>query len=72
MATRGSTRTGDAENTGFGFPENVADHKPGFDHGGAEREIDAGDNSHRFRRSEKRDIPQESLASRIGKLKKKK
>jgi hypothetical protein len=72
MATRGNTTTGDAENRGFGFPEYVADHKPGFDHGGPEREIDAGDNSHRFRRSEKRDIPQESLASRIGKLKKKK
>ncbi len=71
MATRGSTRTGDAENKEFGFSEHVADHKPGFEDAGAEREIDGGDKSQRFRRSQKKDIPQESLASRIGKLKKK-
>jgi len=72
MAQRERTRAGDAENRGFGLPEYVADHKPGFDHVKVEREIEAGDNSHRFRRSEKKDVPQESLARRIGKSQKRK
>jgi hypothetical protein len=69
MAKKQGAERGDAENTGFGFPEHLADHKPGFDHRGSEAETETGD-SHRFRRSGKKGIPQESLAARIGKLRK--
>ncbi len=63
------TKRSDAENTDFGFRENVVHHKPGFDYGGPKREPEAAGN-HRFRRSERKDIPQESLARRIAKSKK--
>lgn len=69
MAKRQTRDTSDAENTAFGLPEYLADHKPGFDHEGPKREIETGDN-HRFRRSQKKDVPQKSLADRIGKSKK--
>jgi hypothetical protein len=71
MANRHKVETGDAENTGFGLPKYVADHKPGFDHGGPRQRIESGDD-HRFRRSEKKDVPHESLAARIRKPKKRK
>jgi hypothetical protein len=63
------TEKGDAANTMFGLPLRLADHKPGFDHRESKQETERGDN-HRFRRSEKKDVPQESLASRIAKKKK--
>jgi hypothetical protein len=65
------TEGGDAENTAFGFPQHVAEHKPGLDHGDPKREVETDDN-HRFRRSQKKDIPQESRAVRIGKARKRK
>jgi hypothetical protein len=60
------TIASDAENTGFGFRKNVAQHKPGFDQGSPEREPEA-DGNHRFRRSEEKDVPRRSLADRLGK-----
>jgi hypothetical protein len=60
-------KTDDEGNKGFGLPGKVVDHKPGFDEGRKERETGG---NHVFRRSEKKDIPQESLAERIGKSKK--
>ena len=67
--TKRQTATGDDENTAFGFSEYLAQHKPGFEHGGPKEETGT-DDSNRFRRSEKKDIPQKSLADRIGKSKK--
>jgi hypothetical protein len=63
------TKTDDAGNKGFGLRGKVVDHKPGFDKGGQERKKETGGN-HGFRRSEQKDIPQGSLAERIGKSKK--
>jgi hypothetical protein len=63
-----TTKVGDSEDTAFGFPVNVADHKPGIEHEEPKREAEPG--HHRFRCSEKKPIPQTSLASRIGKARK--
>jgi hypothetical protein len=65
------TERGDAANRAFGLPVYLVDHKPGLDHQVSKQEVEDGDN-HRFRRSDKKEIPRESLASRIGKPKKKK
>ena len=59
----------DDDNMGFRTREHIVRHKPGFDHGGPEREPENGGN-HRFRRSDQKDIPQGSLADRIAKHKK--
>ena len=56
----------DEQNKGFGIREKLADHKPGIDMGSQEREPESSGN-HRFRRSEQKDIPKESLAARIAK-----
>lgn len=61
------TQADDDKNTGFSFRENVVKHKPGFDLGSQEREPEDSGN-HRFRRSEERDVPKESLAERIAKF----
>jgi hypothetical protein len=60
---------GDEENTAFGLPAKVVDHKSGFDRGVAEQEAETGKNRRR-RPSEEKDIPQEALAARIGKARK--
>ena len=59
-------KTGDAGNTGFGFREHVVHHKPGFEHQSLKRELETGGN-HRFRPSEQKDVPRESLSDRIDK-----
>jgi hypothetical protein len=61
-----STKTSDADNTGFAIRENVVKHKPGFELEGQAAEVEAAGN-HRFRRSEQKDIPRLSLAERIAK-----
>ena len=69
------TKTGDGENAGdgrnkgFGVRQHIAHHKPGFDHRGQKRELESGGN-HAFRHSEEKDIPQGTLADRIGKSRK--
>jgi hypothetical protein len=71
MHSRRGKRTegGDEENTAFGLPGQVADHKPGFDSAVPKQEAETG-NNRRFRPSAKKDIPQQSLAARIGKKQK--
>jgi len=71
MATMSSKRTegGDEENTAFGLPEQVVDHKAGFDPKVPKQEAETG-NNRRFRPSEEKDIPQQPLAHRIGKKRK--
>ena len=65
----GSTEhAGDAENKGFGGRRNVTHHKPGFDHGYQRSEPETEGN-HAFRRSDQKDVPQESLADRVGRRK---
>jgi hypothetical protein len=74
MANMPSKRiqAGDEENTAFGLPTKVMDHKSGFDRGQgvAKQEAETGKNRRR-RPSEEKDIPQESLAARIDKIRKK-
>lgn len=60
------TKAEDEKNTGFNFRDDVARHKPGFEPASQEREPDDSGN-HRFRRSEEKDVPKESLAARIAK-----
>jgi hypothetical protein len=62
------TKSSDDGNMGFGFRAHVVHHKPGFDHGGPEREPENG--NHRLHRSEQKDIPQGSLAERLSQPKK--
>ncbi|MCA1634475.1 MAG: hypothetical protein LC802_12465 [Acidobacteria bacterium] len=72
MRLKGS-ENGDEGNSSFELPDSVLeDLKPGVEHG--EDDDDATDNHahqtevhHRFRRRDKTDIPQESLAERIRK-----
>ena len=66
--TNDGDHSGDAGNKGFDVGQNVAHHKPGFDEGET-REREAG-GDHTFRRSKRSDVPQETLAARISKLKK--
>ena len=68
MRSKQSTN-GDDGNAAFGFPEKVADLKPGFDEGASKRDVKTGD-SHRFRPSNRRDVPKGSLADRIAKSRK--
>jgi hypothetical protein len=60
---------GDEENTEFGLPEKVADHKSGFDREVAKQEVET-DNNRRRRPSEEKNIPQEALSTRIAKIRK--
>lgn len=60
----------DEENTAFGFPIENVDQKPGFD-GEVTKETTKIGINRRLRPSEKKDIPQESLAARISKTRKK-
>lgn len=59
----------DEENTGFGLPAKVADHKSGFDRSVAKKEAETGKNRRR-RPSEEKDIPRESLATRVARHRK--
>lgn len=59
----------DEENTAFGLPAKTADHKSGFYGDIVKQEVESG-NNHRRRPREKKDVPQESLAARIGKAQK--
>ena len=66
-----SINVGDEENTTFGLPKKVTDQKSGFDRSGldseaAKQEVETSKDRRRRPRKEK-DIPQESLAARIGK-----
>jgi hypothetical protein len=56
--------SGDERNAGFGAPENIVHHKPGFDftHGKQEGE---GGKDHRRSPKDAKDIPQEPLAKRL-------
>lgn len=65
------TKGADEEDVAFGFPAKVEDQKSGFvgevaNEDVAKQEVKAG-NNHRLPSSEKKDIPQESLAARISK-----
>jgi hypothetical protein len=60
----GDSGSGDERNVGFGAPENIADHAPGFDFTPVKQESEGG-NDHRRRRGDPKDIPQESLAMRF-------
>ena len=68
MKSKGSD-DGDDRDGPFGLPVRLADHKPGVDHGKPAPEGESG-GDHRFRRSEPKDIPKESLAERISKSRK--
>ena len=57
----------DEGNTAFGLPVKVVDHKSGFDGEVAEQGAEMGKNLRR-RPSEKKNIPQETLAARIRKI----
>jgi hypothetical protein len=67
--TCGIQDTSDAGNKGFGGPQQIADLKPGFDEGQT-REPVSEEGDHAFRRRERKDIPQGTLADRIGMSKK--
>jgi len=62
-------KDGDEKNTNFGLPEKVVDQKSGFDREIAEQKVETG-NDRRRRPSEEKDIPQETLAARIDKIRK--
>ncbi len=55
----------DEENTDFGLPEQVADQQPGFAYEVPTQEAETGDDR-QFRPSEEQDVPQQSLAERLG------
>ena len=57
--------TGDERDAGFGAPEHVVDHKPGFDRNRAEPEAEQG-KDHRRQPKDAKDIPQTPLAKRLG------
>ena len=59
----------DEENVAFGLLAKAVDQKSGFAPEVAKQEVEEGNNRRR-RPTEKKDIPQESLASRIGKIQK--
>ena len=54
----------DEQNAGFGAPEHLVDHKPGFDHQPAKHGVEDG-KDHRRRPRDAKDIPQETLAKRL-------
>jgi len=56
--------SGDERNAGFGAPERVVDHKPGFDLAPAKQEVEDG-KDHRRRPKGANDIPQIPLAKRL-------
>lgn len=60
----------DDENTAFGLPAKTVDQKPGFDGEIAKQEVESS-NNRRLRPTDKKDIPQESLAARISKFREK-
>ncbi len=57
-------RGSDEENTAFGLPENIVDHRPGFHREVAPEEAEKGKNIRR-RPSDEKDVPREPLAVRI-------
>lgn len=59
----------DEENTTFGLPARVADQKPGFDGEVAKQQVETR-HDRRLHPREIKDIPQESLSSRIAKSQK--
>jgi len=63
MAQR--TKGSDDGNTHFTFRKNITQHKPGFEKAVAERETEAG--NHRFKASDEKHVPKESLAARLAK-----
>lgn len=71
MAKRrsGRMRADDQENVGFGLPERVADLKAGFQHEVAAEERATGHDVRR-RPTDRDKVPHESLAVRLGKLRK--
>lgn len=71
MADMSSKRIkgGDEENSAFGLPAKIADHKAGFEREVAKQEVETGKHR-RLRPSEGKDVPKESLAARIRKSRK--
>jgi hypothetical protein len=63
------SKGGDEENSAFGLPAKTVDHKSGVHHEVAKQGVEKGHNRRRRPREEK-DIPQETLAARIGKIRK--
>jgi hypothetical protein len=61
--------SGDEKNAGFGFPEHVANLRPGFDPPRPHKEVETSKN-HRRQPSEPKDIPQGPLADRVRKSRK--
>jgi hypothetical protein len=55
---------GDEQNEGFGAPEHIAQHKPGFDFTTEEHEVETG-KDHRRKPKDPKDIPQIPLAKRL-------
>jgi hypothetical protein len=58
-------RDSDAGNEAFGISKKVAQHRAGLDLAAEVKDKDTG--NHRFRRSERKDIPSGTLAERIAK-----
>ncbi len=53
----------DEENSSFELPDSTLEVKSGFESGAREQKTAEG--HHRFRRRDKKDVPQEPLAERI-------
>jgi hypothetical protein len=62
-----TARDSDAGNEAFGISKNIAQHRTGLDLAAEVKDEDTG--NHRFRRSERKDIPSGTLAERMAKSK---
>jgi hypothetical protein len=63
------SKADDEKNTDFGFQRKVMERKSGFNREPAKQEAEKGEDGW-LSPSEEKDIPQESLAARIGKTQK--
>lgn len=63
------SKADDEKNADFGVERKVMDRKSGFNREPAKKEVEKG-KDHQRSPSEAKDIPQESLAVRIGKIQK--
>jgi hypothetical protein len=58
--------SGDERNAGFGAPENVMQHKPGYELASPKYEAEGNDSKdHRRQPRDAKDIPQTTLAQRL-------
>jgi hypothetical protein len=62
--TSSNTPNGDERNAGFGAPERVVDHKPGFEVAAVEHHAEDG-KDHRRRAVDPKEVPQTPLARRL-------